>query len=156
MLRSLVISISVFFMATGTQTMAQTSSSNDGLINLKSNYSVAETADRFEADIKEKGLSFFARVDHAANAANVELELSPTQLILFGNPKAGTPLMKCAPTTAIDLPQKALFWADEDGNVWLSYNDPEYLKTRHNIEGCDAVLEKISGLLSKLATAATQ
>jgi len=136
--------------------VAETRSSTNGLITLKSNYNVAETADRFEAAVKEKGLAFFTRIDHSSNANKAELELNPTQVILFGNPKAGTPLMRCAPTTAIDLPQKALFWADDSGDVWVSYNDPAYLKARHNISGCDPILEKITGLLNSLATAATK
>lgn len=150
------LSIVIFMSTTVTQTMAQADSATNGLITVKSNYSVTDTADRFEASIKDKGLSFFTRIDHSANAENAELDLGPTQVILFGNPKAGTPLMKCAPTAAVDLPQKALFWADSNDDVWLSYNDPAYLKTRHNIEGCDPVLEKITGLLNKLATEATQ
>jgi len=151
-LQLLFINILVITMTNATPALSNTS----GLITLKSNYSVAETADRFEAIVKEKGLSFFTRIDHSANATNAELELNPTQVILFGNPKAGTPLMKCAPSVAIDLPQKALFWADEGGDVWLSYNDPAYLRERHNIEGCDAVLDKITGLLNDLATSSTK
>jgi len=151
-LQLLFINILVISMTNATPALSNTS----GLITLKSNYSVAETADRFEAIVKEKGLSFFTRIDHSANATNAELELNPTQVILFGNPKAGTPLMKCAPSVAIDLPQKALFWADEGGDVWLSYNDPAYLRERHNIEGCDAVLDKITGLLNDLATSSTK
>jgi len=131
-----------------------TSLANDTLITLKSNHSVADTADRFEKLIAEKGLAFFTRIDHSANAANAELSLRPTQVILFGNPKAGTPLMNCAQTVAIDLPQKALFWEDENGDVWLSYNNPTYLKKRHQIEGCDPVIEKITTLLNALASSA--
>lgn len=150
------LSLFISLMVTSMVNAEPTQSSNSGLITLKSNYSVAETADRFEATVKEKGLSFFIRIDHSANALKAELELDPTQIILFGNPKAGTPLMKCAPTVAIDLPQKALFWADDNGDVWLSYNNPAYIKERHNIEGCDPVLEKITGLLNTLAVAATK
>lgn len=131
-------------------------SANENLVSVQSQYSVDETADRFEAIIKEKGLSFFSRIDHAKNAAGVDLTLNPTQLILFGNPAVGTKLMQCAPTVAIDLPQKALFWQDDDGQVWLSYNKPSAMQAEHNVQGCDPIFEKITGLLAKLAEAATK
>lgn len=133
-----------------------TSSANDNLISVKSSHSVSATADRFAKLIEEKNLTLFTRIDHENNADKVQLTLRPTMVILFGNPRAGTPLMNCAQSVAIDLPQKALFWEDENGDVWLSYNDPEYLKQRHNIQGCDPVLEKISGLLETLARLATE
>jgi uncharacterized protein (DUF302 family) len=126
----------------------------EGVISVESKYSVNDTADRFENFIKAKGLKRLARIDHAKNAASAQLTLRPTQLILFGNPKIGTPLMNCAQTVAIDLPQKALFWEDESGKVWLSYNDPVYLKQRHEIKGCDPIIEKIRGVLGALARAA--
>jgi len=129
---------------------------HDHLISTESAFSVKETADRFEALIKEKGLTFFARIDHSANAKGVDLELNPTELILFGNPKVGTLLMQCKATVAIDLPQKALVWQSDEGKVMFAYNNPEHLKELHNMEGCDAVIQKISGLLSGLATATTQ
>ena len=106
--------------------------------------------------LKQKGMTVFARVDHSAGAAKVGKALRDTQLVLFGNPKVGTPLMQCAQSVAIDLPQKALIWKDEAGQVWLSYNDPAYLATRHQIQGCDEVLEKVSGALAKFSQAATQ
>lgn len=129
---------------------------NDHLITLESNHTAKETANRFTTAVTDKGLTLFARIDHSANAAGVNLELNPTELILFGNPNAGTLLMQCAPTVAIDLPQKALVWQDADDKVWLAYPDPMYLKELHSIEGCDPVLGKISGLLAKLAASATQ
>lgn len=128
---------------------------NDHLITVQSQYSAKATADRFAALIEEKGLRLFARIDHSENAAGVGLTLPATELILFGNPNAGTKLMQCAPTVAIDLPQKALVWEDADKNVWLAYPNPAFLKELHSIEGCDPVLEKVSGLLAKLAAAAT-
>lgn len=131
-----------------------TTSANNGLITIQSQHSVNETADRFEKLVNDKGLKFFMRIDHTKNAENVDLALRPTQLILFGNPVAGTALMNCAQTVAIDLPQKALFWEDADGKSWLSYNDPTHIKEQHSIEGCDAVLEKVSGLLSALSNSA--
>lgn len=127
-----------------------------GIVRLESAYGVSETGDRLEAILQERGLTLFARIDHAAGAASVEMALSPTELIIFGNPVVGTPLMQCQQSVAIDLPQKALIWEDEDGRVWLGYNDPAYLQTRHQIAGCDEILERISDVLSTLATAATQ
>ncbi|NOH95228.1 DUF302 domain-containing protein [Vibrio sp. 99-70-13A1] len=126
---------------------------SNGLVKYESNYSVKETADRFEELAKSKGLTLFARVDHQKNAQSVDLELRPTEVIIFGNPKVGTPLMQCAQNVAIDLPQKVLVSQDVNNKVWLSYNNPSYLMKRHDIEGCDAVINNISGVLSGLAKA---
>lgn len=126
-----------------------------GLTVVPSPHDVATTMDKLEAVVTEKGMTVMARVDHGANAAKVELELRPTQLLIFGNPKAGTPLMLCSQSIAIDLPQKMLVWEAEDGKVYLGYNDPAYLKERHATEGCDEVFEKVSGALSNFAKAAT-
>jgi uncharacterized protein (DUF302 family) len=126
----------------------------DGLIKLESKYTVQESADRFETAAKENGLTIFVRINHQNNAASVNMELRPTEVIIFGNPKVGTPLMQCAQEVGIDLPQKVLIFEDENEKVWLSYNNPDYLKNRHNIKGCDAVLSKIAGVLSKLSAAA--
>ena len=106
---------------------------NPGIIDIPSPYSVPETIARVQALFKEKGVTVFALVDHSGEAAKVGLEMRPTQLLIFGNPKAGTPLMVAAPSVAIDLPLKALASEDAQGKVWLSYNDPEYLQQRHNI-----------------------
>ncbi|MEL0624510.1 DUF302 domain-containing protein [Marinomonas arenicola] len=127
----------------------------DSLLRYESHYSVQETADRFASIAQSKGLNVFARIDHQQNAEGAGLSLRPTQVILFGNPKVGTPLMKCAQDVAIDLPQKALISEDANQKVWLSFNNPEYLKERHHIQGCDAVIKKISGVLNKLGSAAT-
>ncbi|PML43578.1 hypothetical protein BCT35_16935 [Vibrio lentus] len=126
---------------------------SDGLVKYESNYSVKETADRFENIAKSKGLTLFARVDHQKNAASVNLELRPTEVIIFGNPKVGTPLMQCAQDVAIDLPQKVMVSEDDNKKVWLTYNNPTYLMERHQIQGCDEVIKKISGVLSKLSEA---
>jgi uncharacterized protein (DUF302 family) len=128
----------------------------DGMITLKSNHSVSATADKLTSTLKDKGMTVMNRISHSDGAASVDLELRPTELVIFGNPKVGTPLMQCAQSVAIDLPQKALIWEDESGQVWLGYNDPMYLKQRHDIEGCDAVLEKVAGALDNFATAATR
>jgi len=123
-------------------------------ITIASEYSVEQTANRFEDIVSKKGLTVFNRIDHSKNAASVDLELRPTQLIIFGNPKVGTPLMQCAQLVALDLPQKVLFWEDEAGKSWLTYNNPEYLKERHSIAGCDEVLGKITNVLAALTKAA--
>ncbi len=131
------------------------SAAGDGLIKVKSNHSVGDTADRLEATLKEKGMRLFARVPHSDGAASVGLELKPTLLVLFGNPKAGTPLMQQQRTVAIDLPQKMLIWEDAAGAVWLAYNAPAYLKARHSLPD-SPVIEKITGALANFAQAATE
>jgi len=128
----------------------------DGLIAIKSSHDVKTTADKLESVLKEKGMTVMARVNHQQGAEKAGLALRPTEVVIFGNPKVGTPLMQCAQSVAIDLPQKALIWEDANGEVWLGYNDPQYLKGRHDIEGCDEVLDKVSGALGNFAKAATQ
>jgi len=123
---------------------------NNGLIHLESNYSVDETLKRLQLLLQEKSVMIFALVDHSGEAAKVGLQMRPTKVLIFGNPKGGTPLMQAAPTVAIDLPMKALIWEDKDGKVRLTYNDPAYLQQRHgvpaeligNIAGVSALLEK--------------
>jgi uncharacterized protein (DUF302 family) len=105
----------------------------NGLVTIASTHSVRETIDRLEAEVKAKGLTVFARVDHAAGATEVGLPLRPTELLIFGNAKGGTPLMEAAQTIGIDLPLKALAWEDATGKIWLSYNDPAWLADRHSI-----------------------
>lgn len=128
----------------------------DGIVNIKSKHSVSQTANKLEQVLASKGMKIFQRINHSAGAQSVGVDLRPTELIIFGNPKVGSPLMKCAQTVALDLPQKALIWQDENNQVWISYNQPAYLKSRHHIEGCDAVLEKVTGALSKLTAAAAK
>jgi uncharacterized protein (DUF302 family) len=103
---------------------------DNGIISRHSEYSVPDTIDRLEAVLRMKGIKIFARVDQSGEAEKVGMKMPPTQLLIFGNPKVGTPVMLVAPTAAIDLPLKALAWQDKNGKVWLSYNDPEYLKRR--------------------------
>ena len=124
---------------------------DDGLIHLRSPYSVSETLKRVEAVLAAKGLTVFARIDHSGEAEKVGLKMRPTQVIIFGSPKSGTPLMVAAPTIAIDLPLKALMWEDGEGAVWLSYNDPEYLKRRHGFP--DELVKNIAGAGALLAEA---
>ncbi|WP_263365846.1 DUF302 domain-containing protein [Edaphobacter bradus] len=103
----------------------------NGLITLPSPYSVPETLDRLETILRQKNVNIFTRVDHSGEAEKAGLHMPPTQLLIFGNPKGGTPIMLAAPLSAIDLPLKALAWQDAEGKVWLSYNDPQYLKARY-------------------------
>lgn len=110
-----------------------TSSSGNGMVHLSSPYSITETLKRLESTLHSRELTVFARIDHSGEAEKVGMKMRPTQLIIFGSPKGGTPLMVAAPTLAIDLPLKALVWEDADGKVWVSYNTAEYLKERHNI-----------------------
>jgi uncharacterized protein (DUF302 family) len=127
----------------------------DGVVNVQSAFSVQETADRLENILQEKGMTIFYRIKHSEAAAGVGIELRDTELIVFGNPKVGSPLMKCQQSVAIDLPQKALIWEDEEAKVWISYNDPEYLQKRHNISGCEEVISKIEKALAGIAESAT-
>jgi uncharacterized protein (DUF302 family) len=106
---------------------------NNGIISQLSQYSVPVTIDRLEAVLQVKGITIFARIDQQAEAEKVGLSLCPTQLLLFGNPKAGTSLMVAEPTIALDLPLKILAWEATDGEVWVSYNDPNYLKQRFSL-----------------------
>ncbi|MEA3276288.1 MAG: DUF302 domain-containing protein [Pseudomonadota bacterium] len=136
-------------------TFHATAHAENGLVSVKSSHDVPATADRLVGALEEKGLTIFARIDHAAGAEKVGMSLAPTKLIIFGNPKSGTPLMHCNRTVAIDLPLKALIWQDDEGEVWLTYNDPGYLDRRHELTGCDKVLGNISKALAGFAEAAT-
>jgi uncharacterized protein (DUF302 family) len=129
---------------------------DSGLVNVKSTHSVKDTADRLEKALATKGMTVFIRIDHTAGAKKAGLALPPTEVVIFGNPKVGTPLMQCSRSVAVDLPQKALIWEDDQGQVWLTYNDPAYLATRHAITGCETVLKKVGGALQNFAAAATQ
>lgn len=113
----------------------------DGLIAVKSPFSPKETMDRLENLLQQKGMTIFARVDHAAGAKKVGKTLRPTELLIFGNPQGGTPFMECAQTVGIDLPLKALVWEDASGQVWLGYNDPAFLAARHEVAQCPVVVK---------------
>jgi uncharacterized protein (DUF302 family) len=117
---------------------------NNGIISQPSPYSVPETIDRLAAVLQAKGITIFARIDQRAEAEKVGLSLRSTQLLLFGNPQAGTPLMVAEPTIALDLPMKALAWEAADGKVWLSYNDPHYLQQRFSLS--DELVKNIAGI----------
>ncbi len=103
------------------------------LVTKPSKYSVHSTIDRIQKAVTDKGMRIFARIDHSEEAKQVGLEMRPTELLIFGNPKGGTPLMVARPTAAIDLPMKALAWEDADGKVWLTYNAPGLLQERHAV-----------------------
>lgn len=122
----------------------------DGVITAKSSYTAKQTMDRFEDFAKQKGLKVFARIDHTAGAAKVGKTLRQTEVLIFGNPKGGTPFMQCAQTVGIDLPLKALVWEDVSGQVWLGYNDPAYIALRHGVAQCP-VVAGLSKVLSGLA-----
>ena len=129
---------------------------SNGLIQIKSNFSFEATTTRIESLLKERNLVLVARIDHAANAKSVKLELRPTRLFIFGNARTGTPLMQCNQTVGIDLPMKALLWQDAQGQVWFGYNDPQYLQDRHQIKRCDREVDAASQAMKALAAAVTQ
>jgi uncharacterized protein (DUF302 family) len=109
------------------------SAADKGIVSIPSNHSVDETVDRLKNILQSKGVTLFAVIDHSGEAEKVGMKMPPTKLLIFGSPKAGTPLMLAAPSIAIDLPLKILVWQDAQGKVWLSYNSPEYLKDRHGL-----------------------
>lgn len=125
------------------------------LITKPSKHSAAATLDKLTTLLESKGITIFARVDHAAGAAKIGTELPATELLIFGNPKLGTPLMTANRAAGIDLPMKALAWTDGSGKTYLSYTDPAVLKARWSIEGRDEVFAKMTGALDKMTTAAT-
>ena len=131
-------------------------SNRAGLINHRSEHDVTETTRRFRAAAERAGLTIFAEVDHGENAAEVGLALRPTRLLIFGNPRGGTPLMQINQTAGIDLPFKALIWSDEQGTVWLTYNDPQWLADRHALgASADPIVTTIAAGMEKLAASAT-
>ena len=127
-----------------------------GLTTIPSSYGPKDTMDRLEAEVRTKGMTVFARIDHAAGATAAGLSLRPTEVLIFGNAKAGTLLMQSAQTIGIDLPLKALVWQDISGNTWLSYNDPAWLAQRHGLSGeTEAAVGIMTTALNAVATAAT-
>lgn len=140
--------MAIFFFASVTY-------ADNGIISIKSSHDVKTTVDRLENILREKGMTVFIRINHAEGAQKVGKKLRPTELIIFGNPKVGTPLMQCGQSVGIDLPQKALIWQDEAGQVWLSYNDPKYLASRHSIKECGEIIKKIEKALGNFARMAT-
>ncbi len=128
----------------------------DGLVAVESARGAKDTMDRLESVVKEKGLNVFARIDHAAGAARIGRKLRATELLIFGNPQGGTPLMECAQSAGIDLPLTALVGQDEAGRVWVGYNDPVYIAARHGAASCPAVAGLAKALASLVQEAVRQ
>src|SRR5438876_6458635 len=128
----------------------------EGLTSIRSRFGPKETMDRLQAEIRAKGMTVFARIDHAAGAAEVGLTLRPTELIIFGNARGGTPLMESVQTVGIDLPLKALVWEDAGGETWLSYNEPSWIAQRHGVANAEPVVSKMSAALSAMSRKATE
>jgi len=128
----------------------------DGLITRRSSFGPEETMKRLEAEVKAKGLTVFAHVDHAAGAAVVDMPLRPTDLLIFGSAKGGTPLMQSVQSIGIDLPLKMLVWQDAEGVTWVSYNDPAWLTHRHGLDdSTKATVNVLTAALNAIATTAT-
>lgn len=130
--------------------------SDHGVITKKSPHNYTQTQEKFEAILENKGLTLFAKVDHQSNAAKVDLELRPTTTYIFGNPKVGTPLMQCKQQVALDLPQKMIVYENDKGEVYLAYNDPKYLASRHQVSDCGAAFEKVVKALEGISNATIQ
>jgi len=126
-------------------------SKDEGIVNIPSNHSVDQTAEKLKEILQAKGITLFALVDHSGEAEKVQMKMPATKLLIFGNPKGGTPVMLAAPSAAIDLPLKILVWEDGAGKVWISYNSPIYLQARHGVP--DDLLKNISAV-EALATQA--
>ena len=127
----------------------------EGLTTVPSNFGPKETMDRLETEIRTKGLEVFARIDHVAGAAEVGLNLRPTELIIFGNARGGTPLMQSAQTIGIDLPLKALVWQDAAGNTWISYNEPCWVAQRHGLTDAEQVVNNLAAVLNAIVRTAS-
>ena len=155
-IKSGLILLFCFLVSTASAGPMSSDTNISGLKIKPSSYSVGETLDRFETIIKKKGITVFARIDHAQGAQKAGLSLAPTELVIFGNPTLGTPLMSSQQTAAIDLPLKAIAWQDKEGKVWLAYNLPEYIANRHGIKDQTAVVKKMTGALNKFSDFATQ
>jgi uncharacterized protein (DUF302 family) len=118
----------------------------EGLVAVRSPHSPADTANRLEAALKQRNLTLFARIDHAAGAAKIGQNLRATEVFIFGNPQGGTPLMACQQSAGIDLPLKALVWQDEKGQTWFGYNNPTWIATRHGAADCPVVPNLVKAL----------
>ena len=145
----------IFFILVSLLLFAGQTFAAEGMISTPSDSSVKETANRLEQILTNKGMTVFKRVKHSEAAAKVDIEMRDTELIIFGNPKVGSPHMQCQQSVAIDLPQKALIWEDTNGATWISYNDPRYVEKRHNIVGCEETISKIEKALAGIAKAAS-
>jgi uncharacterized protein (DUF302 family) len=126
-----------------------------GLTSIQSHFDPKQTTDRLVAAIEAKGMTLFARIDHATGAAEVGLTMRPTELIIFGNARGGTPLMQSSQTVGIDLPLKILVWQDAAKDTWLSYNEPSWIAQRHGVAGTESTIDKMADLLSAIAREAS-
>jgi len=152
-IKNISVSVLVITLLVSTQINSEIS---NGMIRIKSNNDVVTTINKLETALKNKGMTIFKRINHTAGAEKAGLQLRPTELLIFGNPKVGTPLMLCSQTAALDLPQKALAYKDKDGQVWLVYNDPAYMAERHDIQICKKPVQKVSAALANFASVATK
>ena len=128
------------------------SNSAKGIVDIPSHHAVDETVENLKGILQAKGVALFALIDHSGEAEKVGLKMRPTKLLIFGSPKAGTPVMLAAPSIAIDLPLKILIWEDRQGKVWTSYNSPAYLQERHGVP--DELLQNIAVVETLAAKAA--
>jgi uncharacterized protein (DUF302 family) len=135
--------------------LSATSALAEKLVALESKFDVKQTLDRLAAELEKRGIKVAARIDHAAGAKAVGMELPPTEVLMFGNPKLGTPLMQSAPAIGIDLPMKMLAWQDKAGKVWIGYAAPEALKERHGISDRDEIFKSMAAALDDLARSAS-
>jgi len=156
-MRSTLIAAALAASLTACEPPARESAANIGLglFQADSPHSVSETMNRLEQAVQERGFRVFNRLDHAAGAASVDMELRPTELLIFGNPEGGTPLMQNAQTIAIDLPLKVLVYEDEDGQVHVGFNHPAFLVARHDLANGEQIIARMTGLLEGLVEAAT-
>lgn len=145
-----VLILSVVFVS------AANAGGNRGLVVKKSAYSVKVTLDRLENVLKKKGITIVTRWSHDAGAKKAGIPLRPTELLIFGNPKLGSHMFTSNQTAGIDLPMKALVWKDAKGQVWLSYNDPQYVANRHGISNRPKIVKKMTGALKKMTDKATK
>ena len=130
--------------------------SHNGMVHIVSANDFDTTVSKLSQALEAKGMKVFATIPHSKGAQSAGVDIKPTTLVIFGNPKVGAPLMACTQMVGIDLPQKALITEDDQGKVTFTYNDPAYLKERHEIEGCDEVLERVTSALQGFAKAATE
>ena len=148
--------VALFLLSVFALPVTADSMQDHGLVVKKSSHSVAATLDKLEGIVKSKGFTVFARIDHAAGASKAGQTMRPTAVLLFGNPKIGTALMLSRQSAALDLPIRVAAWEDDSGQVWIAYNAPHWLATRHGITDRDAVIKKMTGALGKLTGAAAK
>jgi uncharacterized protein (DUF302 family) len=150
------IALNLFSLGLLALSASHTALAADGLVTKSSKHSVAITMDRIESVAKEKGMIIFARIDHGAGAEKVGLKMPAAQVMIFGNPKGGTPLMLASPSTALDLPLRVAVWEDAQGKVWVGYNSVSFVKERHSIAGKDELVKTLDGALDGITNKALE